>query len=69
MFARTRLGTASATEVAADLGGDIFHLYRCTPCRRSSSSIPTAASGSIVNGPLDEARAAAHVEAILPKGG
>jgi peroxiredoxin len=55
--------------VAADLAGDILHLYRVYALPTQFFVDPAGHISSIVQGPLDEAGAAAHVEAILPKGG
>ena len=52
--------------VAADLAGDIFHLYRVYALPTQFFIDPSGRISSIVQGPLDDAGAAAHVEAILP---
>jgi peroxiredoxin len=54
--------------VAADLSGDIFHLYRVYALPTQFFIDPQGRISSIVQGPLDAESAAAHVEAILPKG-
>ncbi len=55
--------------VAADLAGDIFHLYRVYALPTQFFLDTQGRIQSIVQGPLDFAGAAAHVEAILPSGG
>jgi peroxiredoxin len=55
--------------VAADLAGDIFHLYRVYALPTQFFIDSSGRISSIVQGPLDEPGAAAHVEAILPAGG
>jgi peroxiredoxin len=55
--------------VAADLSGDIFHLYRVYALPTQFFVDPDGRISSIVQGPLDVAGADAQVEAILPKGG
>lgn len=55
--------------VAADLAGDIFHLYRVYALPTQFFLDTHGRIASIVQGPLDVAGAAAHVEAILPSGG
>ena len=62
---RYRLGYV----VAADLSGDIFHLYRVFALPTQFFIDPDGRIASIVVGSLDSAGAAAQVEAILPKGG
>ena len=55
--------------VAADLAGDIFHLYRVYALPTQFFIDPEGRISSIVQGPLDVPGADAQVEAILPKGG
>jgi peroxiredoxin len=55
--------------VAADLSGDIFHLYRVYGLPTQFFIDPRGRISSVVLGPLDKAGATAQVEAILPKGG
>ena len=55
--------------VAADLAGDIFHLYRVYALPTQFFVDPDGVIRSVVQGPLDAAGAAAHVEAILPAAG
>jgi peroxiredoxin len=70
---------SSATDVAAyaeryglthpignDASGDIFHLYRVFALPTQFFVGPDGVIRSIVQGPLDAAGAASHVEAILP---
>jgi peroxiredoxin len=52
--------------VAADLSGDIFHLYRVYALPTQFFVGPDGVIRSVVQGPLDAAGAAMHVEAILP---
>ncbi len=52
--------------IGADLGGDIFHLYRVYALPTQFFIGPDGVIRSVVQGPLDEAAAAMHVEAILP---
>ena len=52
--------------VAADLSGDIFRLYRVYALPTQFFIDPDGVIRSVVQGPLDGAGAAAHVEAILP---
>jgi len=54
--------------VAADLAGDIFRLYRVYALPTQFFIDPAGRITSIVLGPLDDAAAAAQVEAILPGG-
>jgi len=55
--------------VAADLAGDIFHLYRVYALPTQFFIDPAGRISSIVQGPLDDAGVAVRVEAILPGGG
>jgi peroxiredoxin len=55
--------------VAADLAGDIFHLYRVYALPTQFFLDPHGRIQAVVQGPLDDAGAAAHIEAILPAGG
>jgi len=52
--------------VAADLAGDIFRLYRVYALPTQFFVGPDGVIRSVVQGPLDAASAASHVEAILP---
>ncbi len=52
--------------VAADLSGDIFRRYRVYALPTQFFIDPDGVIRSIVQGPLDEAGARTHVEAILP---
>jgi peroxiredoxin len=52
--------------VAADLSGDIFHLYRVYALPTQFFIDPNGRIAAIVQGPLDAVGAAAEVEAILP---
>jgi peroxiredoxin len=52
--------------VAADLSGDIFHLYRVYALPTQFFVDPNGRIAAIVQGPMDAAGAAAQVEAILP---
>jgi thiol-disulfide isomerase/thioredoxin len=54
--------------VAADLSGDIFHLYRVYALPTQFFIDPGGRITSVVQGPLDVPSARAQVEAILPKG-
>ena len=54
--------------VAADLAGDVFHLYRVYALPTQFFLDTEGRIRSIVQGPVDVAGAAAQVEAILPKG-
>jgi len=53
--------------VAADLSGDIFHLYKVYALPTQFFIDPSGRIASIVQGPLDQAGATAQIEAILPK--
>lgn len=53
--------------IAADLTGDIFHLYRVYALPTQFFIDPQGVIRSVVQGPLDPTAAAAQVEAILPK--
>jgi peroxiredoxin len=53
--------------VAADLAGDIFHLYRVYALPTQFFIDPSGRISAIVQGPLDLPAAQAQVEAILPK--
>lgn len=52
--------------IAADLSGDIFHLYRVYALPTQFFIDPQGVIRSVVQGPLDPTAAAAQVEAILP---
>jgi thiol-disulfide isomerase/thioredoxin len=54
--------------VAADLSGDIFHLYRVYALPTQFFIDPGGRITSVVQGPLDVPSARAQVEAILPRG-
>jgi peroxiredoxin len=54
--------------VAADLAGDIFHLYRVYALPTQFFIDPQGIVRQVVNGPLDEPSAKALVESILPAG-
>ena len=54
--------------VAADLAGDIFHLYRVYALPTQFFIDPDGRISSIVQGPLDLPGAAAQIEPILPPG-
>ncbi len=53
--------------IAADLAGDIFRLYRVYALPTQFFVGTDGIIRSVVQGPLDAAGAAAHVEAILPR--
>lgn len=53
--------------VAADLSGDIYHLYRVNALPTQFFIDPQGRIASIVLGPMDVATASAQIEAILPK--
>jgi peroxiredoxin len=53
--------------IAADLSGDIFHLYKVYALPTQFFIDPSGRIASIVQGPLDQAGATAQIEAILPK--
>jgi cytochrome c biogenesis protein CcmG, thiol:disulfide interchange protein DsbE len=53
--------------VAADLGGDIFHLYRVYALPTQFFIDTNGRIAAVVQGPLDQADASAQIEAILPK--
>ena len=52
--------------VAADLSGDIFHLYKVYALPTQFFIDPQGRIASVVVGPLDQSSADAHVESILP---
>jgi cytochrome c biogenesis protein CcmG/thiol:disulfide interchange protein DsbE len=54
--------------IGADVTGSIFHLYRVFALPTQFFIDPNGILRQIVNGPLDEARAAQLVESILPPG-
>ena len=58
--------TSCRTRSASMRPGTSSTSTRCTRCRPSSSSTPTASSSACVNGPVDEAGAAALIESMLP---
>ncbi|HVA85540.1 MAG TPA: TlpA disulfide reductase family protein [Candidatus Saccharimonadales bacterium] len=53
--------------IAADLSGDIFHLYRVYALPTQFFIDPSGRIAAVVEGPLDQAGASAQIEAILPK--
>jgi peroxiredoxin len=55
-----------AYTIAPDLSGDIFHLYRVYALPTQFFIGPDGVIRSVVQGPLDAAGAARHVEQILP---
>ena len=52
--------------IAPDLSGDVFHLYRVYALPTQFFIGPDGVIRSVVQGPLDAAGAARHVEAIMP---
>jgi len=54
--------------VAADLAGDVFHLYKVNALPTQFFIDPQGRIAAVVVGPLDQSNAYAHVEAILPSG-
>jgi len=53
--------------IAADLAGDIFHLYRVYGLPTQFFIDASGRIAAVTQGPLDQARASAQIEAILPK--
>jgi len=52
--------------IAADVTGDFFHAYRVFALPTQFLIDPSGVVAAVINGPLDEARAAALIEALLP---
>ncbi len=53
--------------IAADLAGDIFHLYKVYALPTQFFIDTSGRIAAVVQGPMDQADASAQIEAILPK--